>query len=592
MGVMLHLGFQNKTATGTTGMPSPVDSATPDAEWPWQLWFGYLSVFARFGGTVAVTPPMTKGASLGTGYDPYNHYDLGSNPHGPAGRRETRYGSVEDMMRLSSAVHALGMEMYVNVVHHHMDGDSGNYRYDYIAGDGVSAGRFPKDSHCFWIWSGEQQQNPDTVFDPSTDWSFGREFRWLSGTYGDGAGSNGQGYVLRGLQDSLDWQTRRLDVDGYFPDDGKGSNVKALKETYEYGAMSDKFAFAEVSDGTTAHVLNFIGQTGDRLGALDFPLRYKIRNICNWSNSFEIILQEGVIWHNPESAVTFVENIDLDCSDPITIRKELAYALILGLPGYPMVFGKDIYTRADGGYGLLDPILNMIWCHETFAKGDTVVRAIGDHYLVIERMGDDTTSGAIFAYSIADTWLHVPVQTKWGNNTHLHDYQGQAIDKWTQGNTLDLYIPPDQSGQGRGHCCYAVANVDNPIRPAPLTTTQELFGAADLDMPTLKSGVNVLTEIWADPAHPVKVGIVADYTGWMPNTVVDVTVTDANAKVVGMSPLSERGILSFTLPTNGTAFANPLNITATGANLPAGGSSFQGTLTYTGVAPTMRHVPS
>jgi hypothetical protein len=107
-------------------MLSPVDG-DPSTPWPTDFWLSYLDLFARFGGTVAVMPPVTKGASLGTGYDPYNHWDLGSNPHGPAGRRETRYGSVERIAAFVAAARDLGMETYANVVHHHLDGDRGDF---------------------------------------------------------------------------------------------------------------------------------------------------------------------------------------------------------------------------------------------------------------------------------------------------------------------------------------------------------------------------------------------------------------------------------------------------------------------------------
>ena len=70
-------------------------------------------------------PPLPKGATLGAGDDPFDHYDLGNKLQ--SGRRETRYGSVEQLMRFVAVAHAAGMEVYANVVHHHVDGDNGDY---------------------------------------------------------------------------------------------------------------------------------------------------------------------------------------------------------------------------------------------------------------------------------------------------------------------------------------------------------------------------------------------------------------------------------------------------------------------------------
>jgi alpha-amylase len=528
MGVMWHAAFKTGKAGKERGMPSPVDG-NPNTPWPTRLWLKYMQPFSRFGGTVLAMPPVSKGQTLGTGYDPYNFNDLGSNKHGPAGRRETRYGSVEEIMACVAVCRALSMQVYTNVVHHHVDGDPGNLRYDYVAGDGVTPGRFRLDRNCFWVWSKDQPINPDRVFNPNFDWPFGREFLWLTGTYGDGKGDNGPGYVKRGLMDATDSMTRRLNFEGYFADDAKGSSVEYIGWLYRQGAMSGHFSFAELSEGTTAVIMNFLRDPHNnfRVGVLDFPIRYKIRDVCNWKHNFHVLLSEGVIWQAPESAVTFVENIDLDISDPIFARKRLAYALIMGLPGYPMVFGKDFYSREDGGYGMsIDVLGNLIWCHETFAKGDTWVRAIGGDYIVFERMGDGSTSGAIFAYTTRNDWLHVPnVPTKW-RHQRLHDYHGQAIDKWTDDDGhLDLWIPPDgDNAAGNGHCCYAVADVENPIHLTPRPTTQVVIGSADRDITQAKNGKRVISKIYCAADTPIHATLAVEKVDWAAVTTIRYSV--------------------------------------------------------------------
>jgi alpha-amylase len=389
MGVMIHLAY--KTSTGG-GVPSPVDGKTITT-WPLDEWRELMPYLRAFGVTVPVCPPLTKGATLGAGYDPFDHYDLGSKNQ--SGRVETRYGSIETAGRFFSACQAQGMEVYVNVVDHHMDGDSGDEVYQYLGADGKTKnGRFPKDSHCFTsVWP-----NPDGVADSSTDWAFGREFLWNSGYYGDGKGSNGPGYVRHGLAAALDWQTRRLNVDGYFLDDVKGTNEDFVGYLLTYGAMNGKVSFGEYSDGQTGNVERWINSSGVHrtCGALDFPLKYKLNNVLNNAGNADIrqILSEGLLWNDPLLSVTFLDDADSDLTSPIIWNKLLGYAMILTFPGYPMLFGKDLYQQP-GCYGLMVPVMNLVWIHETFAKGNIVWRWLDYNFLVYERMGDNTSSGLL-----------------------------------------------------------------------------------------------------------------------------------------------------------------------------------------------------
>ena len=378
-------------------------------------------------------------------------------------------------------------------------GDSGDYVYAYVGADGTTLnGRFPKDRDCFWIWSASQQTNPDGVPDSASDWSFGREFRWSSGTFGD----SGAYYVRDGLTQALDWQTRRLGVNGYFLDDTKGTNAGFVQYLLNQRAMADKFAFGEYSDGQSGNVVGWMDSIDRRCAALDFPLRYMLRNVCNNVGRADMrqILAEGVIWQDPANAVTFVEDADIDLSDPIIWNKLLAYAAILTLPGYPMLFGKDLYPVAAGGYGLLDPVLTLVWIHETFARGDIRWRATAYDYLVHERMGDETSSGCLVGLcnrggDIANpaAWTPVQVQCKWAN-TRLHDYTGRSQDQWSDASgQVTLWLPPNDNG--RGYVVFAPAGVENRIALTPFPTTQTFFGADDLDTPAAVNGGTALGTI-------------------------------------------------------------------------------------------------
>ena len=489
MGVIIHLAY--KTATGG-GIPSPVDGPQV-TQWPFEYWAQLMPLLSAYGVTVAVTPPLTKGASLGAGYDIKDHYDLGSKNQ--SGRRETRYGSVEQAQKFYAQCYALGMEVYANIVHHHIDGDSGDYVFKYLGADGKTKnGRFPKDKNCFCMtWP-----NPDTVAG-SPDWAFGREFMWNLGFYGDGLGLNGPGYVRRNLADSLNWQTRRLGVDGYFLDDVKGTSPLYIHYLLTEQSMQGKVAFGEYSDGNTG-VLKYWSdvRVNNTCGVLDFALRYKISDVLNYNSDIRVVLSEGMCWVDPAKAVTFIDNADTDLSDPVKWNKILGYAMILTFPGYPMIFGKDIYPFP-GCYDLLKPILNLIWIHENFAGGDFIVRHADSNILVIERTGYGDQPGLIAGFNKQigninnpNDWRAITINTHWQQNTQLHDYTGHAQDdKWTDANqNITIWIPPNDNG--KGYVVYAPANSEKTTYLPSRQITQSFYGKFDLDTPGI---TNIKTEI-------------------------------------------------------------------------------------------------
>lgn len=475
--------------TDGRGPPSPVDG-NPAIEWPYKRWAKLASLVAAYGATVFVLPPVTKGAALGAGFDIFSHHDFGSQFQ--RGRRETRYGSVEDAIELVASCRAAGMEVYANQVPHHVDGDAGDYAYRYVGADGKTLnGRFPKDKGCFWT---EGPQNPDTVADPGSDWGFGRAFRWHSGTYGDGRGQNGLGYVERNLAEALDYQTRSLGLDGYFLDDVKGTSKEFVRYLLSHPGIVGKVTFSEYSDGNTDTLLNWMQETEQRSGVLDFALKYKLNNVLNNPGNADMrqLLSEGVLWRNPAKAVTFLDNFDTDYSDPIVLNQLLGHAMLLTWPGYPMLLGHSLYAPPDG-YGLMDPTLNLIWCHETFAKGDHVWRWLDYNFLVYERMGDHTSSGMLGAVNNRPgkmgnphDWISVNVQCKWCNQ-QLHDYTGHANDVWTDSNgNVTLWIPPNDNGHG--YVAYAVPGIVNDIHLAPRRMSHTFFGADDLYIPAARDG--------------------------------------------------------------------------------------------------------
>jgi hypothetical protein len=126
MGVLLQGFF--KLPNPTRAVPSPADG---DNTIPW--WWDHLASQAnalRQAGFSAVwLPPVLKtsaGVSKGAdGYGPFDDYDIGSKSQ--MGSFPTRFGSREQLQRCVATFRANGIDVYLDMVEHHRDGDPGNF---------------------------------------------------------------------------------------------------------------------------------------------------------------------------------------------------------------------------------------------------------------------------------------------------------------------------------------------------------------------------------------------------------------------------------------------------------------------------------
>jgi alpha-amylase len=130
MGVLLQAFY--KLPNPTRAVPSPADG---DRAIPW--WWDHLAAQAndlRKSGFSAIwLPPVLKssaGASKGAdGYGPFDDYDIGSKNQ--MGSIPTRFGSRKQLQRCVATFRANGIDLYLDMVEHHRDGDPGNFVFRY-----------------------------------------------------------------------------------------------------------------------------------------------------------------------------------------------------------------------------------------------------------------------------------------------------------------------------------------------------------------------------------------------------------------------------------------------------------------------------
>ncbi|MCX7568710.1 alpha-amylase family glycosyl hydrolase [Tumebacillus sp. DT12] len=450
------------------------------------------------GFTAVWIPPVTKGASGGysNGYDPFDDYDMGSKNQ--MGTVATRWGTREDLQKSVAMMRANGLDVYVDMVLNHRNGDDGSWNFKYADAYGVVGngnGRFGKGYYDFHPGFKSQDANV-----PNDDSSFGRDL------------AHDSAYVADGLKKAGDWMTKSLDIQGYRLDYVKGISYTFLKDYLNYGAMAGKFAVGEYWDGNR-DTLNWWTSSamGNRSTVFDFALRDELASMANSGGYYDMsrLDHAGLTGINPSQSVTWVENHDTDGHNPISKNKHLAYAYILTSEGYPTVFYKDYYN-----YGMKSTIDNLIWIHEKIASGSTQQRWKDGDVFAYERMGGNHLLTAL--NDNGSSARTITVQTGFGANVKLHDYAGRGADVWTNGSgQATITIPANN------YVAYSKDGIGGTFATANYAVTQEFAGASDLDIkPADNTQLVTVGRVYAQSGKPITANLYYDAASWTGSTYI------------------------------------------------------------------------
>ena len=541
-------------------VPSP-QTGQDNAPWWWDHLASQARELQQSGFTSVWIPPVVKGANAhySVGYDPFDDYDIGSkNQHGYI---SSRYGTREQLERCVAVMRANGLNVIVDLVENHRDGDT-NFFFRYTNALGQpDSGRFAKTPDDFH--QGGIPQDPDVPEEAGAQ----------IGMFGpDIAHVNGKNHhIYNGLIDAGDWLTRALDIQGYRLDYVKGISTDWLLPFLNAKAMRGKFAVGEFYDGNLDKVAGWVqGNMKGRASAFDFPLHDLLKQMCDQNGGFDMrrLDHAGLAGRDPFHAVTFVENHDTDHTqgNQIVNGKMLAYAYILTSEGLPSVFYRD-YSLDAGCYHLKPLLDKLIAIHEKLASGATQQRWEDDDVFAYERMG-----GGHLLTALNDnpaTPRTIIVDTGFAPNTLLHDYAGHAPDVQTdaQGQAL-LTVPANQDGSG--YVCYAPAGRDVRFPAHPHTVTQDYEGAADLDIPPADATHPItICRVWAAKGKAVRASLSFDTKGSTPQTRLSLqcqgpdnalplvcTYTRATSGSAWNVAPSATGWYTFTLSASDTAPSN------------------------------------
>jgi alpha-amylase len=573
--IMIWLNYRRGPSIS---VPAPFDDGTPDTPWWYDVIASKAQSLAGWGFTDALFPQPCKTQSgayrTGDGYGVYDQYDIGSKNQ--CGGIPTRFGSAEQLRRAIAVCRANGINVLIDHVMHQLSGGKGDV-YNYLGADGKTLnGRFPKFKSCFRGSPSKGYVPEDAAIpDIPNDFSFGSEFE-----YDNGIPKN---YNRDGMMAATEWLFATLGVQGARIDDTKGMSLNFQKYFFNHDSLNGKFFFGEYASGNRNDTEWWVNQVDRIPSAADFDIHYNvIQPICNNATHYNMhgMKGRGMNAIDPMKSVTFVESMDSDTNGFATVifDKILGYAILLTQEGLPQVYIRDYLKEVDC-YGLQEEINKLCWVHAVLAHGSTEYRYGDNSMVVYERVGYPNLLVGLNNDVWNPQWKPVTVQTGFGAHVEIKDYTGKnPTHYWTDAHgKVTIWLPPGANGQG--YSCYSRVGMDQKIKPKSFSTTQTFFGAADLDtMPATNSKL-IVGRIWCAEGSPITSSLVADTTGWTETSSIEWALFDNNDRPAGGGTLPSDGSTPSSHSTAGIEGWHTLIVT--GNDLPAGGSNFELTVTYT-----------
>lgn len=405
----------------------------------WNFVAGKLDGLHAAGFTALWLPPAGKAANIGgmsMGYDVYDYYDLGN--YDQKGSVKTWFGSETELRALIKAAHGKGIKVYADLVLNHNNG-ADEQEINPILQQKRWTKFTPKSGKFNRDW---------TCFNPSPYQELGTV------TFGDMPDlCHINPRVSTGILNHAKWLVEEIGFDGFRYDFVKGFGAWIVRAIHDRqytrnGKPVELFGVGEcwAGDDFIDSWLDSVNRWAvHRVGAFDFPLRYRLKDLCdNFGFSLKTLANDGVlVRERPLEAVTFVDNHDFSGDGCVVNDKMLAYAYILTHEGYPCVFWKDWYNYSLAEPGQPGGIECLVKLHESHAGGGTNILYVDDLLYIMERSGNGAQPGLVFALNTSGGAIQRSVQTRF-KQKHLEPraWRGQNLN----------HPPGTISSDGDGWC--------------------------------------------------------------------------------------------------------------------------------------------
>ncbi|HET6996547.1 MAG TPA: alpha-amylase domain-containing protein [Chitinophagaceae bacterium] len=420
-------------------------------------WWNFLKQkiqsLADAGFTAIWLPPACKAPNIdgiSMGYDPYDFYDLGSIDQ--KGSIKTWFGSQQELQDFINEAHSRKMQVYADLVLNHTNGADAEEINEL---DGIKrwtkyepgSKKFARDWTCYHPSYFERID--DRVFEGMPDLCHRNP------------------YVYSEIMEYARWLIEEIGIDGLRYDFVKGYGtwiISAILERVYKKNGSNKFCPFGVGEywDDDLFITNWLKETNasadNKVSAFDFPLRYRLKALCDqYGFDLRILCQNGTLINDGLAlqAVTFIENHDVARGDPIINDKILAYAFILTHEGYPCIFWQDYFNYGLAMPGTANGIEALVRSHEQYAGGTTKILYCDSDLYIMQRSGNDSHSGLVFVLNNSGRWNGREVTTQWaGKEFNPIAWNGKNTinapeNKWTNGSGVsDFWAPP------RGYAVY------------------------------------------------------------------------------------------------------------------------------------------
>ena len=435
-------------------------------EW-WNFVAEHVEDLGKAGFNALWLPPISKASSnTSMGYDPYDYFDLGD--YDQKGGVKTWYGNRAELEALIAKARSNSVGCYADMVINHNSGADeeevnpldGQKRWTKF---NPKSGKFPRDWDCFH----PSRYERDIV-----------------------EGENYAGFphlchrnslVYAAMFDFARLVIEDLGFEGFRFDFVKGFGAWMInllaKYKYKKGENNEfmPYVVGEMwsgGDDIETWLAKVNKYTDNQIAAFDFPLRYKLKAVCDTPNFDLRQLTDGgtVVMKRPANAATFVDNHDMG-SDAIVNDKLMAYSFILVHEGYPCVFWYDYYNNGLARPGTPNGINALIEAHHKYAGGDSQILHADPDLYIMQRVGwdDDKThqSGLIYVLNnLGNQWSGTSVKTRWPNQRFVPIAWDGHDEAHPDERTTDADGNSEFPAPPRGYCIYV------PV--APDTNKDEL----------------------------------------------------------------------------------------------------------------------
>jgi alpha-amylase len=422
-------------------------------------WWNYLTekipALSASGFDSLWLPPISKAADPSSvGYDPYDYFDLGDIDQ--KGSVKTVYGNRAELEKLIQTMHEHNIGAIADMVINHNSGADeeevnpldGQKRWTKFS---PKSGKFPRDWNCF------HPSRYERVMVEGEDFA---GFPHLC---------HRNPRVYEAMYEYARMIIEELDFDGFRFDfvKGFGSWMIGLLAKYQYqkkdGREFTPFVVGEYWAGPQdieGWLDKVSAVTDQQIAAFDFPLRYKLKDVCDSPGYSLTNLSNGgsVVAARPFNAVTFVENHDMRDNE-IVNDKMMAYSFILTNDGYPCVFWYDYFNENLARPQTPNGIDALVDVHHRYAGGESCVLHVDNDLYIMQRGGNEGQPGLIYVLNnLGDKWSGTSVRTKWPNQKFRplawdgHD-ESHPDERTTDGDGNSEFPAPP-----RGYCVYVPVN--------------------------------------------------------------------------------------------------------------------------------------